>query len=93
MHCCSYFCCYWHPNQSQKALKTIVGENLLKDITHDGAVDCLLWLMNELKMAHAIFLACDKGNTLSWWDKTKQCIRSVFLDIDGNGGTSENVGD
>ena len=43
------------------------------------AVDCLLWLMDELKKAHAVFLARDKGNqegvdhlakVLSWWDKT-----------------------
>ena len=38
------------------------SENLLRDIVRDGAGDCLLWLMDELKKADAVFLACDKGN-------------------------------
>ena len=79
------------------------SENLLRDIVRDGAGDCLLWLMDELKKADAVFLACDKGNrkgvdhlakVLSWWDETERCVRSVCLDIDGSGGSSENnVGD
>jgi hypothetical protein len=82
--------------------KNCPSENLLKEIVRDGAVDCLLWLMDELKGAHAVFLACDKGNrkgvdhlakVLSWWDETERCVRSVCLDIDGSGGSSENVGD
>jgi hypothetical protein len=62
------------------------SRNLLKEIFRDGAVDCLLCLMDELKKAHAVFLACDKGNqkgadhlakVISWWDETERCVRSV----------------
>jgi hypothetical protein len=82
--------------------KNCPSENLLKEIVRDGAVDCLLWLMDELKKAHAVFLACNKGNrkgvfhlakVLSWWHGAERCVRSVCLDIDGSGGSSENVGD
>jgi hypothetical protein len=60
--------------------KNCPSENLLEEIVRDGAVDCLLWLVDELKKAHAVFLACDKGNqkgvdhlakVLSWWDDTE----------------------
>jgi hypothetical protein len=84
-----------------KSLPNCPSENLLKEIVCNGAVDCLLWPIDGLKKAHAVFLACDKGNwkgvnhlakVLSWWDETEPCIRSVCLDIDGSGGSSENVG-
>jgi hypothetical protein len=80
--------------------KNCPSENLLKDIVQDGAVDCLLWLMDELKKAHAFFLSCNIGNqkgvdhlakVLSWWDRTEQCVRSLCLDIDGSGGSLEKV--
>jgi hypothetical protein len=35
--------------------KNCPSENLLKEIVLDGAVDCLLRLMDELKKAHAVF--------------------------------------
>jgi hypothetical protein len=42
--------------------KNCPSENLLKEIVRNGAVDCLLWLMDELEKAHPVFLACDTGN-------------------------------
>ena len=36
--------------------KSCPSENLLQEIVRDGAVDCLLWLMDELKKAHAVVL-------------------------------------
>jgi hypothetical protein len=82
--------------------KNCPSENSLKEIVRDGAADCLLWLMDEVKKAHAVFLACNKGSrkgvdhlakVLSWSEETERCVRSVCLDIDGSGGSSENVGD
>ena len=81
--------------------KSCPSEISLQEIVCDGAVDCLLWQMDELKKARAAFLVRDTGNrkgvdhlakVLSWWDETEGCVRSGCLDISGSGGPSENVG-
>lgn len=38
------------------------SEHLLQEIVPNGAVDYLIYLMDELKKAHDVFLACNKGN-------------------------------
>jgi hypothetical protein len=76
--------------------KNCPSENLLKEIVRDGAVDCLLWLMDELKKAHAVFLACDKGNRkgvdhLAKSFRRVTAIREVRLELQARGFRAEEV--
>ena len=77
---------------------TCPSEKTLNDIVIDGTRDSILLLEEELADAVAIFIACDKGNrkgiahfpkVLSWWSKKYSCVRSVCIDADGSGSTSD----
>ena len=77
---------------------TCPSEKTLNDIVVDGTRDSILLLEEELADAVAIFIACDKGNrkgiahfpkVLSWWSKKNNCVRSVCIDADGSGSTSD----